>query len=255
MGCGATTQSRYEEREPQGEPELKKKKRPEGSVPLGAEFSVESCMGKRFSDPKLSGPRATGAVSDGLQSWCIAGSDGLQSLTTMPEDSPQPKASRETTPKKSVLLDTTGNGAVNIVKVDSAGSGRHDTILHDTTGDGKMNKVLKDTHGNGRVSMVLYDTTGDGKFDIIYEDTTGDGKINRTARDTTGDGNIDHLEEDTLGRGRVNRIEKDTTGDGFRDTIHIDTTGDGTLDIAIKVLSPSVVEKRLSLNQAEIPSS
>jgi len=88
-------------------------------------------------------------------------------------------------------------------------------VLKDTTNDGKVDRIKIDTSKDGKHDTILKDTTGDGKFDVIQDDTTGDGKINRTAKDTTGDGNIDHIEEDTAGRGRINRLERDLTGDGI----------------------------------------
>jgi S1-C subfamily serine protease len=75
--------------------------------------------------------------------------------------------------------DTTGDGIVDVVEIDSESNEIANMYIVDLNQDGIIDHVKLDQYGNGKIDAVAYDTNKDGKYDTWAYDANEDGYMDR----------------------------------------------------------------------------
>jgi hypothetical protein len=156
--------------------------------------------------------------------------------------------------------------------IDTTGDGKLDSVAMDTNFDGNWDRVFAgtaiDTKRDGEQDSLAVDTTRDGQLDTVVALESGSAAQKKEEKkllltrvgsrhfylgaahravpmnlaavraeavvDSTGDGRVDTLKLDTTKDGEADRAFRaqmvDTTGDGKGDLVGVDITGDGQID-------------------------
>ncbi len=75
--------------------------------------------------------------------------------------------------------DTTGDGIVDVVEIDSESNEIANMYIVDLNQDGIIDHAKLDQYGNGKIDAVVYDTNKDGKYDTWAYDANEDGYMDR----------------------------------------------------------------------------
>lgn len=173
-------------------------------------------------------------------------------------------------------VDFNGDGVPDMFLIDTDGDGSIDLIANDHNGDGFIDSYNVDADGNNMIETIYQDLNGDGITDIIY-DSDGDGRADTQVYgsyegeygyeydpgvydpgipnggieiDIDGDGLTDGVGYDTNGDGVLDTFEIDTDGDGYTDTIFADTDFDGEIDTASDLSGYSMDDASFDNGQA-----